>query len=142
MANGRSTLVDLTFALARLVLGLLFACHGAQKLFGVLGGTRMVDHPKFLIGGIVEFVGGLLIASGLFTRIAAFLASGEMAVAYFTVHAPHGFWPIVNKGELAVVYYFLFLFVAAHGEFRDQPAHVCGSYSLTSPWFRVAKEQG
>ena len=115
MANGRSSLVDLTFTLARLVIGLLFACHGAQKLFGVLGGTRMVDHPKFLIAGIIEFAGGLLIATGLFTRIAAFLASGEMAVAYFTVHAPHGFWPIINKGELAVAYCFFFLFVAAHG---------------------------
>ena len=115
MANGRSAFVDLTFTLARVILGLLFACHGAQKLFGVLGGTRMVDHPKFLIGGIIEFAAGLLIASGLFARIAAFIASGEMAVAYFTVHAPHSFWPIINKGELAVVYCFFFLFIAAHG---------------------------
>ncbi len=68
-----------------------------------------------MIAGIIEFGGGLLIASGLFARCAAFVASGEMAVAYFTVHAPHGFWPIINKGELAVAYCFFFLFVAAHG---------------------------
>jgi putative oxidoreductase len=121
MANTRGALVDTTFTLARVIIGLLFACHGAQKLFGVLGGTRMVDHPKFLIAGIIEFVGGLLIASGLFTQCAAFIASGEMAVAYFTVHAPHAFWPIINKGELAVAYCFFFLFVAAYG---------AGPYSL------------
>src|SRR4051794_14169203 len=97
MANGRSSLVDLTFTLARVVIGILFACHGAQKLFGVLGGTSQLGNTKMMIAAVVEFVGGVLIASGLFTRVAAFIASGEMAVAYFTVHAPHGFWPIVNK---------------------------------------------
>ncbi len=121
MANGRSSFVDITFTLARVIIGLLFACHGAQKLFGVLGGTSQLGHTKMMIGGIIEFSGGLLIAFGLFARIAAFIAAGEMAVAYFTVHAPHSVWPIINKGELAVVYCFFFLFVAAHG---------AGPYSL------------
>ena len=67
------------------------------------------------IAGIIELVCGFLIAFGLFTRIAAFFASGEMAVAYFMVHAKGGFWPIDNKGELAVVYCFLFLYIAARG---------------------------
>lgn len=115
MANGRSTLVDITFTLVRLIIGLMFACHGAQKLFGVLGGTSQLGNTKMMIAGIVEFGCGLLIALGLFTRVAAFIASGEMAVAYFTVHAPHGFLPIINKGELAVAYCFFFLFVAAYG---------------------------
>jgi len=99
----------------RFVLGVLLACHGAQKLFGVLGGKVMTGHPLMLTAGIIELVGGLLIAVGLFTRIAAFLASGEMAVACFKVHAPQGFWPIQNQGELAVVYCFVFLFIAAYG---------------------------
>lgn len=126
MANARGTLVDLTFTLARLIIGFLFACHGAQKLFGVLGGTSQLGHTKMMIAGIIEFGGGLLIAFGLFTRIAAFLASGEMAFAYFTVHAPHSFWPIINKGELAVAYCFFFLFVMAQG---------AGPYSLDR-WMR------
>lgn len=103
------------YALLRIVAGLLFACHGAQKLFGALGGTAMTSNPMMLVGGIIEFGGGLLIAIGLFTSWAAFLASGEMAVAYFMVHAKGGFWPIINKGELAVAYCFLFLYIAARG---------------------------
>jgi putative oxidoreductase len=99
MANGRSSLVDLTFTLARLIIGLLLACHGAQKLFGVLGGTSQLGHTKMMIAGIIEFGGGLLVALGLFTRIAAFLASGEMAVAYFTAHAPHGFFPSSTRAN-------------------------------------------
>jgi len=102
MSNDRGGIADLAFFLVRLIIGLLLSCHGAQKLFGVLGGTSQFGHTKMMIAGIIEFGGGLLIAFGLFTRIAAFIASGEMAVAYFTVHAPHSFWPIVNKGELAV----------------------------------------
>lgn len=121
MAKDGGALIDLTFTLVRVIIGLLFSCHGAQKLFGVLGGTSQLGHTKMTIAAIIEFAGGLLIAFGLFTRCAAFIASGEMAVAYFTVHAPHGFWPIINKGELAVAYCFFFLFVAAHG---------AGPYSL------------
>ena len=103
------------YALLRIVAGVLFACHGAQKLFGALGGTAMTSNPMMLAAGLIEFGGGLLIALGLFASWAAFLASGQMAVAYFMVHAKGGFWPIVNKGELAVVYCFLFLYIAARG---------------------------
>lgn len=108
------------YSLMRFIAGGLFACHGAQKLFGVLGGSGH-PHGKFLIAGIVEFGGGVLIALGLFATIAAFIAAGEMAVAYFTVHAHGGFWPIVNHGELAVAYCFVFLYIAAKGS---------GSYSV------------
>jgi putative oxidoreductase len=103
------------YTLLRIVAGILFACHGAQKLFGALGGTAMTKNPMMLAAGIIEFGGGLLIAVGLLTSWAAFIASGEMAVAYFMAHAKGGFWPILNKGELAVVYCFLFLYIAARG---------------------------
>jgi putative oxidoreductase len=109
---------EILYCVLRFIAGLLFACHGAQKLFGLFGGQVMTGKPLMLVAGIIEFAGGLLIALGLFTRIAAFVASGEMAVAYFMAHAPHGFWPIINKGELAVVYCFLFLFIAALGSGR------------------------
>ena len=103
------------YTLLRIVAGILFACHGAQKLFGALGGTAMTSNPMMLAAGIIEFGGGLLIAIGLLTSWAAFIASGQMAAAYFMVHAKGGFWPIINKGELAVVYCFLFLYIAARG---------------------------
>jgi len=107
---------DLLYSLMRLIAGLLFACHGAQKLFGVLGGPQMLHNPMMLAAGIIEFVGGVLIALGVFTTFAAFIASGEMAFAYFMGHAPHGFWPIVNHGELAVLYCFAFLYIASRGD--------------------------
>lgn len=106
------------YALLRIVAGALFACHGAQKLFGVLGGHSMVHVPLMLAGGIIEFGCGILIAMGVLTSLLALIASGEMAVAYFTQHVTHGFWPIVNHGELAVLYCFIFLFVAAKGTGR------------------------
>src|SRR6516225_6999678 len=106
---------DQIYAVARFVIGLLFTCHGAQKLFGVLGSPREIGDPKYLTAGIIEFFGGLMIALGLAAGIAAFIASGEMAVAYFTTHVPRGFWPILNGGERAVFYCFFFLYVAAHG---------------------------
>ncbi len=102
------------YGIMRIIVGLLFSCHGAQKLFGVLGGQGHAQ-GRMLVAGIIEFGCGLLIALGLFGALAAFLASGEMAVAYFTAHAPQGLWPIVNRGELAVVYCFLFLYIAARG---------------------------
>jgi putative oxidoreductase len=105
------------FALLRIVSGLLFMVHGTQKLLGVPGGKGTV--PPFSwpagISGMIELVCGALIVVGLFTGIAAFIASGEMAVAYFMVHAKGGFWPIQNKGELAVLFCFVFLYFAAHG---------------------------
>lgn len=106
---------DRLYAILRLVAGLLFACHGAQKLFGVLGGQSQIGNPKLLTAGIIEFGGGLLIALGLWAGYAAFIACGEMAFAYFTVHAGGGFWPIENNGELAVLYCFVFLFIASYG---------------------------
>jgi putative oxidoreductase len=110
---GRFT--DVAYALMRIVAGLLFAQHGAQKLFGVLGGTQQLGNPLLLVAGVVELVGGLLVAIGLFASVAAFVASGQMAVAYFMSHAPRGFWPVENKGELAALYCFVFLFVASRG---------------------------
>ena len=116
----RSKLSDWALTLLRIVAGFLFWCHGAQKILGWFaepGARRMSfafpDVPW--IAGILELVGGALIALGILTRPVAFLLSGEMAVAYFMAHAPHGFWPIVNHGELAVLYCFVFLFVAATG---------------------------
>src|SRR5215510_2117629 len=96
------------YIILRVLAGLLFACHGAQKLFGVLGGfggqPGAVAPPWSLMGaaGLIEFIGGLLIALGVLTSYAAFIASGQMAVAYFTLAFARGFWPIQNGGELAV----------------------------------------
>jgi putative oxidoreductase len=107
------------FALLRIVSGLLFVCHGAQKLLGwppMEGGGGGHLPPLMIVAGIIELVGGLMIAIGLLTGFAAFIASGEMAVAYFVVHAARGGpIPLVNKGELAVLYCFVFLYIAAHG---------------------------
>lgn len=105
---------EATYALMRFMLGALFVCHGAQKLWGAFGGPA-ADKPLMIAGGVIEFFGGILIAVGLLTRAAAFLASGEMAVAYFMSHATKGFWPIVNGGEKAILYCFSFLFIAAYG---------------------------
>ena len=105
------------YTLLRIVAGAMFACHGAQKLFGMFGGTR-VAAPMMVVAGTIELVAGTLIAVGFLSALAALIASGEMAFAYFTAHAPHGFWPIVNHGELAVLYCFAFLFIAASGSGR------------------------
>src|SRR5262245_5770925 len=99
--------IGIIYALMRIVVGLLLTCHGAQKLFGALGGQAQRGNPMMMVAGTIEFVGGLMIALGLQAGIAAFLASGLMACAYFMVHARQGFWPILNKGELAVAYCFL-----------------------------------
>jgi putative oxidoreductase len=106
------------FAALRVVAGLLFAQHGAQKLFGVIGGTAVELTSQRGLAGVIEFVGGLLIALGLFTSPVAFIASGEMAVAYFQSHMSRGFWPIQNGGEPAVFYCFVFLYFAAAGSGR------------------------
>ena len=98
----------------RIIVGLMFATHGAQKLFGMFGGKGGAT-GQMMVGGIIELAGGLLIAFGLLTRPAAFLASGMMAVAYFMAHAPQGWHPVMNKGELAVLYCFLFLYMFFRG---------------------------
>ena len=103
------------YALMRIVVGLLLACHGAQKLFGVLGGHQVALASKFGLAGVIEFVGGLMITIGFLTGTAAFIASGEMAYAFFTQHFPKGPVPIQNGGELAVLYCFVFLYIAARG---------------------------
>jgi putative oxidoreductase len=117
-------------SVVRIITGFLFMQHGAQKIFGLLGGSRG-GPPQFLsqswIGGVLEFFGGLLIILGLFTRPVAFILSGMMAVAYFQVHAPRGFWPIQNGGELAALYCFVFLYLSAAGG---------GAWSLDSIWRR------
>lgn len=116
--------IDVIYALFRIIFGLLFASHGAQKLLGWFGGIDGKGTPLGPEGGLgyvagwIELITGLLIAIGLFTGIAAFLASGTMAAAYFIGHASGGFWPIVNKGELAVLYCFAFLYMAARGSGR------------------------
>lgn len=107
---------DIAYSIMRIIVGFLFACHGAQKLFGVLGGRRELHDVQGLVAGLIEFGAGVAVAIGIFTAIAAFIASGEMAVAYFKAHAPHGFWPILNHGELAVLYCFVFLYISTQGE--------------------------
>lgn len=109
---------DLLYTALRIVAGLLWAQHGAQKLFGVLGATGRATAPLMMTAGAIEFFGGLAIALGLFTSWVAFIAAGEMAVAYFRSHLPQGFWPIVNRGELAVLYCFIYLYVASRGGVR------------------------
>lgn len=113
----RSTLRKLgepSYTLMRIAFGLLFACHGAQKLFGAFGGTQ-AGNALMWIGGGVEFIGGLAIAVGLLTSIAAFLSSGQMFVAYFLFHQQGGLIPIQNRGELALLYAFVFLFIMCRG---------------------------
>jgi putative oxidoreductase len=99
----------------RIVLGFLFFCHGIQKLFGFFGGRRVPVASLLGAAGLIETILGALIILGLVTSIAAFVAAGEMAVAYFKAHAPRGTWPIENGGELAVALCFVFLYVAARG---------------------------
>jgi putative oxidoreductase len=103
------------YALLRIVAGLLFAQHGAQKLFGAIGGETVQFASRMGLAGVIELVGGLLIALGLFASLAAFIASGEMAAAYFIAHAGNALFPIQNRGELAVLYCFLFLYIASRG---------------------------
>ncbi|MEO6976563.1 MAG: DoxX family protein [Gallionella sp.] len=100
----------------RIVTAFLFMEHGGMKLFGYP--APMGDIPLFsLIGlaGVLELFGGFFILIGLFTRPVAFILSGEMAFAYFMAHAPHGFWPVLNHGEAAVFYCFMFLYLSAAG---------------------------
>jgi putative oxidoreductase len=106
-----------TYALLRIMAGFLFLWHGSQKLFGFPALPAGVTLPVHIvaIAGPVEFVGGLLILIGLWTHWAAFIAAGEMAYAYWTAHGPNAVLPIVNHGELAVLYCFLFLFFSANG---------------------------
>ncbi len=105
-------------AVLRIVVSLLFLAHGLVKLFGFPEGAQPGQVPLlslFGIGAVIELVGGAAVLLGLFTRPIAFLLSGQMAVAYFMVHAPQGFFPVLNGGELAIIYCFAFLYFAAAG---------------------------
>jgi putative oxidoreductase len=104
-------------ALLRIVAGLLFLEHGTQKFFGLPVPFPMPGPlpPMLLAAGAIELVAGVLLTLGLFTRIAAFVASGEMAFAYFIGHFPKGLWPVTNGGEGAILYCFIFLYIAAAG---------------------------
>lgn len=104
------------YVLLRIIAGLSFAQHGAQKMFGVLGAKQASPLlSQFGMAGVIEFFGGMLIALGLFTSPVAFISSGEMAWAYFQAHAPRGFWTIQNGGEAAVLYCFIFLYICTVG---------------------------
>ena len=107
-------------SLLRIIAGFTYSLHGFQKLFGHFGGLggggATAQFPSLAwIAGFLETVGGLLILIGLFTRPVAFVLCGQMAVAYFMQHAHRGFWPIQNAGELAVLYCFIFLYLAIAG---------------------------
>jgi len=115
----RNRAVQITYFLLRVVAGLLFFQAGSMKLLGWFGGMPGGSTPPLMsqigIGGVLEFFGGLAIMLGLLTRPVAFILSGEMAVAYWQFHAPHGAWPIQNHGEPAVLFCFIFLYMAAQG---------------------------
>ena len=102
------------YAALRIVFGFFFACHGASKILGILGGHKPHDVLGWTGAGI-ELVGGILILIGLLTSLAAFICSGEMAVAYFMVHQPKAMLPIQNGGELAAIYCFVALYIACRG---------------------------
>lgn len=127
----------ITFALLRLVTGLMMACHGGQKILGMFGSEHVFPPLSFMgVGGLIELIGGFLVAFGLFGSVAAFLLSGEMAVAYFMAHAPKGFFPIVNHGEPAVLYCFIFLYIACHGSGVFSLDHVLFRRSAVDPVVR------
>jgi len=109
---------EIFYAAMRIVLGFMYFCHGLQKLFGWFGGVGGHTVPLRSIygaAGLIELVLGAPIMVGLFTSWAAFVASGEMAAAYFISHLPRGPWPIVNGGEIAVAFCFAFLYIASTG---------------------------
>jgi putative oxidoreductase len=115
----REKAVEITYFLLRLVAGWMFFQGGAAKILGWFGGMPGGMSVQLMsqigIGGLLEFVGGILIMLGLFTRPTAFILSGEMAVAYWQFHAPNGTWPLQNQGVPAALYCFVFLYMAAQG---------------------------
>ncbi len=115
MEKTLAPLAPYAFAALRIIAGLLFVAHGGQKVFGWFGGQPVPLGSLFGLAGIIEIVLGILITIGLLTSFAAFIASGQMAVAYFIGHFPKSFWPLENEGEPAVLFCFIFLFIATHG---------------------------
>jgi putative oxidoreductase len=137
MSTTLSPYQRVAFTLLRVVAAVVIMQHGAQKLFGALGGVGpnggTVQLASLMgLAGVLEFFVALLVLLGLFTRPAAFLLSGEMATAYFMSHFPHGFWPVQNRGEPAVLLCFIFLFFAALGG---------GPYSLDALLFRTSRHK-
>ena len=124
--NSLNRFADPFYCVMRLVVGLMFACHGLDKIFGTFTPKEALP-PLMAVGGWVEILCGFLVAFGLLTRIAAFGASGEMSVAFFKMLAPRGLIPYVNKGELAVVYCFVFFYIFLRGS---------GSWSLDAMIFK------
>jgi putative oxidoreductase len=112
-----SRAAGITQSLLRIAAAVIFICPGSMKLFGWFGGmpAGVSLTPLLTTAGVIEVVGGTLILLGLFTQPVAFIASGEMAFAYFIGHFPHGAWPIQNHGEAAVLLCFIWLFFAANG---------------------------
>ena len=103
-------------AVLRIVAGFIFFQHGLPKLFGGFGSNGPAElFSQMGLAGVIEVFGGVAIAVGLFASIVAFIASGELAVAYFQAHAPRGLWPVANGGELAAIFCFVFLYLAATG---------------------------
>lgn len=131
MANPNSFSSKLSrcfLSVMRIATALLYMQHGGQKLFSIPPAEQTPPLMSLMgLAGVLELFGGLLILLGLFTRPVAFILSGQMAVAYFMVHAPQGFWPLLNKGELAALYSFVFLYLAVAGG---------GSLSLDHLWRR------
>ena len=121
------------YALLRIVAGWCFMLHGAQKLFGWFGGQQATE-TLMQVAGVVEFFGGLLIMVGLFASWAAFISSGQMAVAYFMAHVSQGgnaLFPLLNRGEGAVLFCFIFLYVATKGAGKWSIASALGRPSLS-----------
>lgn len=106
---------DYFYFIFRVLVGLLFLQHGSQKLFGVLEGNQAEIFTLFGLAGVIEFFGGLLIVLGLLTRWAALISALEMLSAYFMAHASKGFFPIINGGELALLYFASFLVILVYG---------------------------
>ena len=118
MKNPAALLEPYLRSLLRIAAAFTFSLHGWQKFFGMfggIGGHRLAPTSMLGAAGVLETFGGALVLLGLFTRPVAFLLSGEMAIGYFRAHAPRGFWPLLNGGELAVFYCFLFLWLSAAG---------------------------
>src|SRR5213595_2045925 len=138
--NSLNRFADPFYCVTRLIVGLMFASHGGQLVLGMFGGMPGSDNMMMQVGGWIQLVGGLLIAFGLFTRLAAFICSGEMAVAYFMIHVATAATPIAklfpiasagpqfsNKGELAVFYCWVFFFIFFYGP---------GRWSIDALWCR------
>ncbi len=119
MQSIATTWAPRALSLLRIFAGLLFLEHGLQKLVsfptGLPGGMHPPPGSLLFFAGIIETVGGILVTLGLLTRPAAFIMSGEMAIGYFMFHAPHSFWPALNGGEAAILFCFIFLYLAAAG---------------------------